>query len=204
MWTSPAIILGMPRSASALLPLFLAATLPLQAHAQKCGSDAQSTISTDRPQVTARVSRSALLGYEVARLLVSRLGMFMSLRRVLMSEVGVLLSFLVIALFMVIGRCVVGLGCVFVMFGCLAVCFVCHRQFLDFRDLAFFSDSRRDQENALIPANRFFLRCYIFLHSQMNIRWFSEEQGTRLLVTRKNSRDSHHIFPLPGLLNIDC
>jgi len=53
--------------------------------------------------------------------------MFMSLRRVLMSEVGVLLGFLVIALFMVIGRCVMGLGCVLVMFGCLAMCFVCHK-----------------------------------------------------------------------------
>jgi hypothetical protein len=52
--------------------------------------------------------------------------MFMSLRRVLMSEVGVLLGFLVIALFMVIGRGVMGLGCVLVMFGCLAMCFVCH------------------------------------------------------------------------------
>jgi hypothetical protein len=53
--------------------------------------------------------------------------MFMSLRRVLMSEIGVLLCFLVIALFMVIGRGVMGLGCVLVMFGCLAVCFVCHK-----------------------------------------------------------------------------
>jgi hypothetical protein len=33
----------------------------------------------------------------------------------------------VIALFMVIGRGVMGLGCVLVMFGCLAVCFVCHK-----------------------------------------------------------------------------
>jgi hypothetical protein len=47
------MILGMPRSASALLPLILAGTIAFQAHAQKCGSDAQSTISTDRPQITA-------------------------------------------------------------------------------------------------------------------------------------------------------
>jgi hypothetical protein len=47
------MILGMPRSASALVFSFLLATLAAQAKAQKCGSDAQSTISTDRPQITA-------------------------------------------------------------------------------------------------------------------------------------------------------
>ncbi len=47
------MILRMPRSASALVVSFLLATLAAQATAQKCGSDAQSTISTDRPQITA-------------------------------------------------------------------------------------------------------------------------------------------------------
>jgi len=54
------MILGMPRSAAALLPcvamalLFCAmGGLALNARAQKCGSDAQSTIATDRPQVTS-------------------------------------------------------------------------------------------------------------------------------------------------------
>jgi hypothetical protein len=47
------MILRMPRSASALVFSFLLATLAAQVRAQKCGSDAQSTISTDRPQITA-------------------------------------------------------------------------------------------------------------------------------------------------------
>jgi hypothetical protein len=53
--------------------------------------------------------------------------MFMSIRRVLMGGVRVLVRFLVIALFMVIRRRVMGLGCMLVMFGCLAMCFVCHK-----------------------------------------------------------------------------
>jgi hypothetical protein len=47
------MILGMPRPASALFLPVLLAMLALEARAQRCGSDAQSTISTDRPQVTA-------------------------------------------------------------------------------------------------------------------------------------------------------
>jgi hypothetical protein len=35
-----------------LFQLAIAGTLAVQAHAQKCGSDAQSTIATDRPQIT--------------------------------------------------------------------------------------------------------------------------------------------------------
>jgi len=46
------MILAM-RRASALVLVVIAWMLVFQAHAQKCGSDAQSTISTDRPQVTA-------------------------------------------------------------------------------------------------------------------------------------------------------
>jgi hypothetical protein len=47
------MILGMPRSAPALLLSACLGTLALQAQAQKCGSDAQSTIATDRPQITS-------------------------------------------------------------------------------------------------------------------------------------------------------
>jgi len=48
-----------------------------------------------------------------------------------------LLGFPMVALFMVIGRGVMGLGCVFVMFSCFAVCFVCHKRSSIFRDMAF-------------------------------------------------------------------
>jgi hypothetical protein len=46
---------GRPHIASlfALLLLILIAMLAFPAHAQKCGSDAQSTIATDRPQITS-------------------------------------------------------------------------------------------------------------------------------------------------------
>ena len=47
------MIFRTPRLFSALLLLTLSGPPALHAHAQKCGSDAQSTISTDRPQVTA-------------------------------------------------------------------------------------------------------------------------------------------------------
>jgi hypothetical protein len=51
----------------------------------------------------------------------------MRLLRVLMGDLGVLVGFLVVALFMVMRCLVVGLGGVLVMLGCLAVCFVCHK-----------------------------------------------------------------------------
>jgi hypothetical protein len=53
--------------------------------------------------------------------------MLVSFLRVFMGLMRVLVGFLVIALFMVVRRRVVGLGCVFVMLGCLAMCFVCHK-----------------------------------------------------------------------------
>ena len=53
--------------------------------------------------------------------------MLMRLLRVLVGGLGVLVGFLVVALFMVFRRRVMGLGGVLVMFGCLAVCFVCHK-----------------------------------------------------------------------------
>jgi hypothetical protein len=43
----------MQRFTSALLLAFIVAVLTLQAEAQKCGANAQSTIATDRPQVTS-------------------------------------------------------------------------------------------------------------------------------------------------------
>ena len=43
----------MPRFAAALLLSLMVGTLGFPANAQKCGSGAQSTISTDRPQITA-------------------------------------------------------------------------------------------------------------------------------------------------------
>ncbi|MBV8115023.1 MAG: transporter [Silvibacterium sp.] len=43
----------MPRSGSALILIAIMAVLAHEAGAQKCGSDAQSTIATDRPQNTA-------------------------------------------------------------------------------------------------------------------------------------------------------
>ncbi|HZD50078.1 MAG TPA: transporter [Silvibacterium sp.] len=43
----------MPRSAFAVIFLLAVGMLAFQANAQKCGSDAQSTIATDRPQITA-------------------------------------------------------------------------------------------------------------------------------------------------------
>ena len=51
----------------------------------------------------------------------------MSFGRVLMGEMGVLLGFLVVALFVVIRRGVMSLGGLLVMLGCLAMCFVCHK-----------------------------------------------------------------------------
>ena len=53
--------------------------------------------------------------------------MLMSLRRVLIGGMRMLLGFLVVALFVVIGRGVMGLGGVFVMLSCFAMCFVCHK-----------------------------------------------------------------------------
>jgi len=46
------IILGMPRSTFVLLLSVATGTLALQAKAQACGANAQSTIATDRPQIT--------------------------------------------------------------------------------------------------------------------------------------------------------
>ena len=45
----------------------------------------------------------------------------MSCRRVLMGGLRVLVAFLVVALFMVIRRRMMGLGCVLVVLGCLAM-----------------------------------------------------------------------------------
>ncbi len=47
------MMLGMLRSTPAVVFILMTGILASQAHAQKCGSGAQSTISTDRPQVTA-------------------------------------------------------------------------------------------------------------------------------------------------------
>ncbi len=75
----------------------------------------------------AHASNPDLVSYNVARLLVSRPRMLMSLRRVLMGGMRMLLGFLVVALFVVIGRGVMGLGGVLVMLSCFAMCFVCHK-----------------------------------------------------------------------------
>ena len=70
---------------------------------------------------------SSLLYAGVLRLFVCFGRMLVSFLGVFVSEGGVLMCLLVVALLVVFCRCVVCLGSVFVVLGCLAMCFVCHR-----------------------------------------------------------------------------
>jgi hypothetical protein len=62
-----------------------------------------------------------------ARLLVSFVGVLVGFRRVLMSNLRVLVAFFVVAFLVVLGSGVVRFGCVLVVLGGLAVRFVCHK-----------------------------------------------------------------------------